>query len=228
MAMRTRKERASTRQAMLRRMMSVATALAGSDDDSKLTPKSIDIPALSLIKFEDKYGQPLNPEDYRVFAVEGNSMKYCHINDQDLIFATKGIDFSKLQLPAVVVLRKHKSTENQPQYKIRRAWQITEFKPDMEDVLKGILQSDAFQVVRGLPDYDGDAALIDDFICKRLPKFREEFVDCKDANPRDREVIISTTFHTRTREIRFSIHPVGYAIGQVIAAFPKPVIPGMA
>lgn len=113
--------------------------------------------------------------------------------------------------------------EDKAQYKIRRTWMRCKYtsKEELVDIVKSkILPSTKFQEIRQLSTYDGDSALIQDLKDKRIKIYEEKYIKCENPNDNDKEIIISTTFHTKEKEIRFSLHPVSIIVGQVIASFP--------
>lgn len=196
-------------------------ALAGSDSSCH-TPNSptVDVYGLGLTEYKDANGNILNFDDYDKFVVSGESMKFCGIHDNDLIFSTREANFAfDLSSPEIIVVRKNNLNDNQPAYKIRRAWAVSNYDDNLMDVLKNIIHSKSFQQIRKLPEYDGDTALIDDFRENRLPKYKDTFIDCKNPNPHDRDIVISTTYHTDMNKIRFSIHPINLVKGKVVASF---------
>jgi len=198
----------------------VPVALAGSDDDSKVVPASVKLINLQYVKFEDKHGKPLNPDDYNPYVVSGRSMQFCGILDNDLIFTTKKIDdIARLEFPSVLVLEKTGVGQDGPRFKIRRSWMLTDYSDNLLDTVKELLAEDKFQEIRRLSQYDGDEALLKDFEETRLRRYKDSYIDVKAPNPRDRKIIVSTTYHTKEGKIRFSIHPVDTIRGKVIASF---------
>lgn len=201
--------------------ISLNWAVAGSDSNCH-TPNgsTVDVYGIGASEYKDANGKTLNIDDYDKFVVSGESMKFCGIHDKDLIFATKGL-YSELDLsrPEIIVVRKHTICDNKPAYKIRRAWMATRYDGNLMEVLKNIIHSESFQQIRKLPEYDGDTALIDDFKNNRLPKYEETFIECENPNPHDLNIVISTTYHTDIEKIRFSIHPLNFVKGKVVASF---------
>ena len=180
--------------------------------------------------FVDKEGNPLNPDDYYQFVVEGNSMQFCGIHDKDLIFVRKGFRITDLNLtdfPYILVLRNTTmiSDEN-TKYKIRRAWRISQFGDDrFEKDVRAIMSSPYFQEVKKLKGVDGndayrgDEQVIEDFLENRLPIYENKYIKCENPDIWNRTVVISTTFDTDNKYIHFSIHPIANIIGIVKDAF---------
>lgn len=201
-------------------------AWAGNPKDNSLI-KSISVKNNTFI---DRDGSIINPADYYQFVVEGNSMQFCGIHDKDLIFVKKGFRITDLNLkrfPYILVLRYEtiKSDEN-PRYKIRRAWGISHYGDDrFEKDVREIMNSQEFQEIKELKGIDGSAAyrgdgqVIDDFLRHRLPIYEDKYIKCKNPDIWDQTVVISTTFDTENKYIHFSIHPIANIVGMVEDAF---------
>ena len=127
--------------------------------------------------------------------------------------------------PVVLVLLRSKVLGDRPQYKIRRTWKVTKYTNDENLLLEisQIINSSSFQEIRNLDVYDGDSAVINDFNQTRLPLYKREYVECDNPNVSDKEIVISTTYHTSERVIRFSLHPKSMIVGRVIASFDVPI-----
>lgn len=180
--------------------------------------------------FVDKDGNPLNPEDYYQYVVEGNSMQFCGIHDKDLIFVKKKFRITDLDLtgfPYILVLRNtNVASDNNTRYKIRRAWGISQFGDDrFEKDVRAIMSSPEFQEIKKLKGVDGNEAyrgdeqVIEDFLNNRLPIYEEKYIKCENPDIWNRTVVISTTFDTDNKFIHFSIHPIANIIGIVKDAF---------
>lgn len=180
--------------------------------------------------FVDKEGNPLNPEDYYQYVVEGNSMQFCGIHDKDLIFVKKRFRITDLDLnefPYILVLRNtNVGSDENTKYKIRRAWGISQFGDDrFENDVRTIMSSPEFQEIKKLKGVDGNEAyrgdeqVIEDFLTKRLPKYEDKYIKCENPDVWNRTVVISTTFDTDNKYIHFSIHPIANIIGIVKDAF---------
>lgn len=180
--------------------------------------------------FVDKEGNPLNPEDYYQFVVEGNSMQFCGIHDKDLIFVKKKFRITDLNLtdfPYILVLRNtNMVSEENTKFKIRRAWGISQFGDDrFEKDVRAIMSSPEFQEIKKLKGVDGndayrgDEQVIDDFLKNRIPIYEDKYIKCENPDIWNRTVVISTTFDTDNKYIHFSIHPIANIIGIVKDAF---------
>lgn len=180
--------------------------------------------------FVDKEGNPLNPEDYYQFVVEGNSMQFCGIHDKDLIFVKKKFRITDLNLtdfPYILVLRNtNMVSEGNTKFKIRRAWGISQFGDDrFEKDVRAIMSSPEFQEIKKLKGVDGndayrgDEQVIDDFLKNRIPIYEDKYIKCENPDIWNRTVVISTTFDTDNKYIHFSIHPIANIIGIVKDAF---------
>lgn len=172
-------------------------------------------------EFRTKDGDILDVHQYDQYVVSGNSMQYCGIFDKDLIFTRKGFKISDLRpFPSVIVLGKRNITDNSPKYKIRRAWAYCDIvDDDIDEILKDILDPQNFKSVRDIDYYDGDNALLENFHKEKLPRYKKKYIDNNNANANDRKVVISTTFHTNEKKVRFSIHPASSIMGIVEESF---------
>lgn len=201
------------------------TVCAGSSHHPS-APMVLDAPSVDYNEFRSKTGKILNPEDFYKFVVDGNSMQFCGIHDKDLIFVPKGFTLSKIkQLPALFVLHRD-AIGNQPQYKLRRGWKICMIDDDLEKIINTILKSQQFKDLReeakAHNSYDSDELLKKDFFEYRLERYKGEYINCDFPKENNRQVLISTTFHTDENTIRFSIHPVASIVGIVEEAFAAP------
>lgn len=218
----TRKIRRDASVKLMKKTDTIEFALAGTDEGNidlvEKTVRSLDIDI-----FKDKSGNILNPSEFLHFIVHGESMQFCGIHNDDIIFVDPSISVNddNVSFPTVLVLRRLKIRTGRPQYKIRRAWKTCRYSDDAEILatLDGILSSRNFQVIKDLQVYDGDSALVDDFKRIRLPHYLDNYVNCSNPNDEDRNVIISTTFHPSDNTIRFSIHPSSAVVGRVVASF---------
>lgn len=206
-------------------IMPINTACAGSDDEDNPSSSAIKMPPLEYNVFKDKQGNILNINDYLLFVVQGESMQFCGIHNNNVIFVDDKFKIGNdIEFPIVLVLRKHHLKKgDKSQYKIRRTWMYCKYtsKEDLVNIVKSkILPSMKFQEIRQLSTYDGDSALIQDLENKRIKLYEEKYIKCENPNENDKEIIISTTFHTKEKEIRFSLHPVSIIVGKVIASFP--------
>lgn len=201
------------------------SAWAGEPKDS-FRQKSVSVKNNTFV---DKDGQKINPDEYYQFVVEGNSMQFCGIHDKDLIFVKKGFRITDLNLngfPYILVLKNSNTFEENPEFKIRRAWGISQYGDDrFEKDVRTIMASESFQEIKKLKGVDGNAAyrgddqVIDDFLKNRLPIYENRYIKCAHPDIWNHTVVISTTFDTDDKYIHFSIHPIANIIGIVMAAF---------
>lgn len=201
------------------------TAWAGNPKDYEPV-KSISVKNNTFV---DKDGTEIKADEYYHFVVEGNSMQFCGIHDKDLIFVKKGFRITDLDLnrfPYILVLRNTVNTDENPNYKIRRAWCISQFGDDrFENDVRTIMNSKGFQEIKELKGIDGndayrgDEQIIDDFLKNRLPKYENKYIKCDNPDTWNRTVVISTTFDTDNKYIHFSIHPIANIVGVVTDAF---------
>lgn len=183
--------------------------------------------AVDTNTFFDKENNPVNPEDFFQFIVQGNSMQFCGIEDKDLIFVAKGFRIVDLKtFPYILVLKNDIPEKDTPKYKIRRAWGISTFGDDrFEKDVRAIMASEDFQEIKilkgkdGNRAYKGDDEVVRDFLKKRLPIYEEKYIKCKNPDEWNRTVVISTTFDTDDKYIHFSIHPIANIVGIVKASF---------
>ena len=86
----------------------------------------------------------------------------------------------------------------------------------MKEELFKIMSAESFRKIRDLPVYDGDDTLINDVMNIRLPEYLRKKRDYSLGN----YIVISTTYHTYSKELRFSIYPAEHIIGKIVASFP--------
>lgn len=200
------------------RFRTLSYAAAGSDDGCHRSAQTVRVCGIEYTEYKDSKGNVLNPDLYEKYIVDGESMQFCGIHNNDLIFSTKGVSHLS-EFPVVLVIKKNHITDNCPSFKIRRAWCVANYDDGLVDVARNLLQTEMFQQIRQLDDYDGDTALIKDFIEVRLPAYEKDFVKCENPNEMDKNVVISTTYHTVDNKIRLSIHPLTKVMGKVVASF---------
>lgn len=193
-------------------------ASAGSEkQDSKQSAQSVSI---VFNEFRSKEGKILDPSNYDQYVVDGESMKYCGIHSGDLLFVRKGFKINDLKpFPTILVLRKRNSDLDKPKYKVRRAWAYCNIDDDLKSILEAIMDPQNFKSVRDIEHYDSDRALIEDFFKTRLERYRENYINIADPCDKDKEVVISTTYHTDEQKVRFSIHPISTIMGVVEESF---------
>lgn len=202
------------------------TACAGSPKgDEPKEEKSI---AIGNTDFQTKDGAHINPNDYYIYIVKGNSMKFCNIYDGDLIFVAKGFRIVDLKkFPYILVLRQRDPQPGKSEFKIRRAWRIARYNPadGFDKEIREIINSEEFQPVKKLKNdknkdaYSGDSAMIEDFKRERLKEYLEDYINCANPDPWNETVVISTTFDTEDQFIHFSIHPIANIVGIVKDSF---------
>ncbi len=202
------------------------TACAGTPKGDE--PRKEKSYSLDYTNFQTKDGTEINPNDYYIFIVKGNSMKFCHIYDEDIIFVVKGFRIVHLtKFPYILVLRRHDPEPEKSEYKIRRAWGIAKYNPkdQFDSEIRAIIASEEFQQVKKLKNennkdaYRGDTAILEDFKKHRLSKYLTDYINCANPDPWNETVVISTTFDTEEEFIHFSIHPIATIVGIVKDSF---------
>lgn len=207
------------------------TACAGTPKGDE--PKKAKAVALDVTVFKTQDGTEINPDDYLVFLVKGNSMKFANIHDGDLIFVAKGFRIVNLKkFPYILVLKRNNPKPGESEYKIRRAWKIAQYNPNdrFEKEIREIMASKEFCHVKKLKNDDGqnvylgDEAVIEDFLTERLKEYEDTYIKCKNPDLWNKTVVISTTFDTKKKQkfIHFSIHPIGNIVGIVKDSFTLP------
>jgi len=186
-------------------------------------PASVSSLPLEYVEFKDKDGTVIDPDGYLHFIVKGESMQFADIHDNYMVFVNKN---NKPVFPAVIVLRREAAPKEQVQFKIRRGWMFCNVNNALE-MVKKILASKNFDIIRNLQPYDSDESLLADFENKRLKRYQEQHPFSSDEDDRYFNVIISTTYHTDNsadvedrEKIRFSIHPASLLVGEVVKSFP--------
>ncbi len=198
-------------------------AAAGSEKVGCKSRQTTEVYGLNLTQYKDSQGKILDPDDYKLFVVDGESMQFCGIHNHDLIFSTKTfVADENCSFPAVLVIRKNHIIENYPAYKVRRAWNVVNYDSDLVKAVRNLLQSNVFSQIKDLPEYPGDESIMEDFVTLRLPRYEDEFIKCTAPDVKDRTVIISTTYNTEENRIHFSLHPINRVVGKVIASFQLP------
>ncbi|MDE6226365.1 MAG: hypothetical protein K2M63_02475 [Muribaculaceae bacterium] len=219
----THTDRAKMRTQMTKQLRQIDLASAGSDEDGcHLRKRSVEVSSVDTTLYTDGAGNVLNPDDYNLFIVDGNSMRLCGIYDKNLIFVTKTLNITEVNnFPIILVLNKKNVRDDRPAFKIRRTWAHISFSDDraIMEVLSSILCSEPFQEIRNLAEYPGDDVIIEDFQKTRLVHYKAQYIDCENPNRADRDIIISSTLETSNNRIHFSIHPISRISGEVIASF---------
>lgn len=202
------------------------TACAGTPKGDE--PREQKSYAIDYTNFQTKDGREINPDDYYIFIAKGNSMKFCHIYDGDLIFVAKGFRVVHLKVfPYILVLRRRDPKPGKSEYKIRRAWRVAKYNPQdqFDSEIRTIIASEEFQQVKKLRNennkdaYRGDTAILEDFKKNRLSNYLTDYINCANPDPWDETVVISTTFDTEEEFIHFSIHPIATIVGIVEDSF---------
>lgn len=203
------------------------TASAG-DPHEPETAKSVSV---DYNRFLNKDKEPLNPNDYEQFVVEGNSMQFCGIHNKDLLFVAKNFRLEDLKVfPDILVLKHLDAKPGESKYKVRRAWGVAYYEKDdrFEKEVRKIMASKDFQKLKeclcedGSLAYKGDNAVVDDFLSKRLPEYERKYINCKNPDLLNKTVVISTTFNTTKKDIHFSIHPIANIVGIVKECYTVP------
>lgn len=215
---RNARERRKSRKELEGFLTTYPTASAGTP--SKTIPAEQESISLKYTQFKDCTGNIINPADYLQFVVKGDSMQFCGIHDNDLIFVKKGFDLNQLSsFPTPVVIKRDNAPADETQYKVRREWGICSIDT-CEDFITKILSSDEFKnKIAAINFYDGEEALLNDFRIERYGKYRDEYMCKNNADSKFDQVVISTTFHTNDNKIRFSIHPASNIIGIISDSF---------
>lgn len=215
---RNSKERSKTREELERKLVYYPTASAGTPSRS-IPAEQKSIPT-RYTQFLDYEGRVINSNDYLQFVVKGNSMQFCGINDNDLIFVKKDFSIGQLDsLPTPVVIRRDNAPSIETQFKVRRAWGLCTIDTCEEFVDKMVHSEEFRRIICAIKYFDGEEALLNDFKTKRLDKYRKQYLVDDMVSKEYNQIIVSTTFHTDEQKIRFSIHPICDVIGVVYASF---------
>ncbi len=183
--------------------------------------------------FLNENGEKLDPNKYKQFVVKGNSMKFCGIFDNNLIFVKRGFRITDLLLdnfPYILVIKNAEPQPGESEYKLRRAWGLAKYnennnkEENLVNLVSETIKSDKFQAIKELEEngekvYVSDEAILDDFKNKRIPEYVKKYIDCASPNEWNQTVVISTTFDTEAKEIHFSIHPISQIVGEVSEVF---------
>ncbi len=215
---RNSKERNKAREELKDRQCSYFTASAGTP--SRVIPvKDVSI-ATKYTQFKNSEGKVINPDEYIQFVVKGESMQFCGIKHNDLIFVKKGFKLEDLKsFPVPVVLHRDNAFANETQYKVRRAWGLCKYETCVELVEK-VLASDEFRDrIATISFFDGKEAMLKDFHAKRLEVYKGKYINCECPSEINKTIVVSTTFHTDTKKIRFSLHPASQVVGIVSNSF---------
>ena len=215
---RNSKERNKAREELKDRRYPYFTASAGTP--SRVIPVKAFSIATKYTQFKNSEGVVINPNDYIQFVVIGESMQFCGINHNDLIFLKKGFKLEDLNsFPVPIVLHRDNAFANETQYKVRRAWGLCKFEA-CEELVEKILDSNEFRDrIATISFFDGKKAMLDDFYVKRLEAYKKKYIDCECPSDVNKTVVVSTTFHTDTKKIRFSLHPASQVVGIVSDSF---------
>ncbi len=210
--------RSKAREELEGKLMVYPTASAGTP--SRAIPVVQESISAKYTQFKNFYGQIVNADDYLQFVVKGDSMQFCGIHNDDIIFVRKGFELDHLKsFPTPVVIRRNNAPSNETQYKIRRAWGVCMIDTCEEFVSK-IVSSEVFRDrIAAIRFYDGEEALLDDFRHERFAKYCGQYLNEEESSECYKQVVISTTFHTDINKIRFSIHPASDIIGIVSESF---------
>ena len=221
---RNTQNRKKVKENLYRDLVTYPTASAGTP--TRVVPAEQESIPTKYTQFKDYRGNIINPDDYFKFVVKGDSMQFCGIHNDDLIFVRKDFELQDLKsFPTPVVIKRDNAPANETQYKVRRAWGVCTIDT-CEDMVANILSSDDFRnKIATLSFFDGSEAMKEDFRETRLRKYCERYfsttVGNTDKSSEDsyKNIIVSTTFHTDENKIRFSIHPASDVIGSVSDSF---------
>lgn len=189
-------------------------ACAGSKESNAC--KKVSAVDIEACNFCDSDGNPLNLSLYECYVVHGDSMKYAGINDGDFILVAK--DFSSDSLssfPEILVLRYRDSNNDNPLYKVRRAWYMGTIEEDMSATAQRIMNMHKFKKLTNQEGYKNEKWMINDLINKRLDDYKKAYFKDGVCPEMYRQIVISTTFDTVKKEIHFSIHPISSIVGIV-------------
>ncbi len=212
------KNRKKVRENLLRNLVAYPTASAGTP--SRSIPAEQESIATKYTQFKDYNGKIINPDEYLQFIVKGDSMQFCGINNNDLIFVKKGFKLEDLKsFPIPVVVRRDNAPVNETQYKVRRAWGVCSIDNCVDFVAKILSSKDFHNKIAAISFFDGMEAMMKDFRELRLRKYCERYLTESQLNESYKSIIVSTTFHTDVDKIRFSIHPASDVIGIVSDSF---------
>lgn len=210
---------------LLNETINVPIAHAGSEEGcSPLRYETV--AGLKMLEFKDKSGNIMNPDDYNLFIVEGECMRFVNIHDKNLVFATKGFNYKSFdgEMPIVLVLKKTTASPGSPQFKLRRSWRFCKYSPKKDEMIKiirEIMKSSDFQEIRKRDSYDSDEEMETVFI-EKLKQFEEKYIKGNSSDDKYKNIVISTTFHANEQKTFFSIHPVVNIVGKVKGAFKLP------
>ena len=192
------------------------TVCAGSHYEN--IPSSVTSVSFAYNDFVLQEGKPVNTEAYEGYVVKGNSMQFCGIHTDDLVFVKKGFCLSDLkQFPSVVVFRNTAAGENQCQYKLRRAWAMCQGRATDEEIfhrVEAIMRTSAYDELRRRVGDKYDKCGNDKFM---LSDFKERWTRYKEkhSDVLDQDVVISTTYDVEKEMIHFSVHRVSTLVGIV-------------
>lgn len=196
------------------------TACAGSDTSGKVREASS--ASVSVNKFFTPEGHPINPADFRQFVVIGNSMSLCGINDGNLLFVDPNSNSGSTEFPQIIVVRRRNPQPEAAQYKVRRAWFETTISADLISQIDQLATHPKFHELLSSRHCKGLDYMKKDLTETRVPRYKENYPDCEKPESRYHDIVLSTTFHTDTDDILFSIHPVEEVVGRVVYSFTIP------
>lgn len=167
----------------------------------------------NLNAFRNASGKRLNPEDYLLYVVKGNSMQLYGIHDGNLIFVRKLTDKDNLRgyLPKAIVLKRRGVKSGECDYKLRRAWRVCSYKECVE-AAKELVNSKEFEIIRNKPCFTSEEKMISELADERLEEFRKKYGE-------ESPLILSTTYLTDEKRVRFSVHRPDDLVGIVEACF---------
>jgi hypothetical protein len=169
----------------------IDVATAGDNDHISVKEKTL-ICENEMYKFENEI---INPDDYFLVAIEGESMKSEGIYQDDIAFV-KRIDNDKdklnIEKGRIIVLKKRIITQNTCDYKVRKSIGYVDYSTDI----------DKWMTDNGIIDIDDFKTSLDKSISQLKPNNDENF-----------SFICSQT--ERDNKWHYSFHPYFLTIGTV-------------
>ena len=206
----------------------LSVACAGSE--KALTPRSLRLTNLDWEQFTKEDGTAIGKDEYEPYITVGQSMLLGGIQDRDIIFVKKIVDFENIQFPKIMMLRREPAAmqraslvSDAAEYKVRRSWGLFDIGATDDLILervRTIVESETFRQLRGIDGrmFPTTEQLLSD-LRNRLRTYRSEHAGCEVDNNENHKVIISTTLDTRNGMVHFSVHPSRTVVGEVAYAF---------
>lgn len=190
------------------------TVCAGSHSEE--IPEKKDTYSIKYNSFILPSTQSLDTDKYLAYVVEGNSMQYCNIHTNDIVFVPKESTIGNLKkFPSVIVLHNQRNERSGCRYKLRRAWCVCDGNLSDEDLntrVSNVMKTGEYLILKenASEHYDSDEAMLAGFK-EKLKAFREQPI----GNIHNGKIIISSTFNVKSGKIHFSIHS-GYEFVGVV------------